>query len=102
MQSMKSSLRPIAFIVLLTLLLAPGLSFARTSPVHRSAPLSATAPAPEIFSAFTSVWNLLTSYLKNGGQMDPNGAPLPPPPPTSQSATSGDNGGQMDPNGGPK
>ena len=94
---MRSSLRPIATIVLLTFLLVPGLSFARTAPAHHFAPTSAGAPAPEIFSAFTSVWNLLTSYLKNGGQMDPNGAP-PPPPQTS----SADNGGQMDPNGTPK
>jgi hypothetical protein len=95
---MRSSLRPIAFIVLLTFLLVPGLSFARTAPVHDSARASVSSPAPEVFSAFTSVWNLLVSYLKNGGQMDPNGSPSPPPPPSTDSAT--DNGGQMDPNGG--
>ncbi|HEY0556448.1 MAG TPA: hypothetical protein VGG20_19495 [Thermoanaerobaculia bacterium] len=94
---MRSSLRPIAFIVLLTFLLVPGLSFARTAPAHHSALTSASAPSTDIFRAFTSVWNLLTSYLKNGGQMDPNGAPTPPPP-----TSSADNGGQMDPNGTPK
>jgi hypothetical protein len=97
---MRSSVRPITFIVLLTLLLVPGLLSARTIPVRHAAATSVSSPAVEMFSAFTSVWNLLTSYLKNGGQMDPNGAPVPPPP-TTMSDTA-DNGGQMDPNGVPK
>jgi hypothetical protein len=97
---MRSSTRPIAMIVLLTSLLIPGLLSARTIPVRPSERTAASAPAPEIFSAFSSVWNLLTRYFKSGGQMDPNGAPAPPTPPSI--STTADNGGQIDPNGGPK
>jgi hypothetical protein len=98
---MRSSARPITIVILLTLLLVPGLLSARTIPVCHAAATSVSSPVSEMFNAFTSVWNLLTSYLKNGGQMDPNGAPVPPPPPTTMSDTA-DNGGQMDPNGAPK
>jgi len=96
---MRSSIRPVAILVLLTFLLVPGLLFAKTAPVRHSARTSVSSPS-DIVSAFASVWNLLTSYLKSGGQMDPNGAPVPPPPPMT--ADAGDNGGQMDPNGTPK
>jgi hypothetical protein len=98
---MRSSIRPVVLLVLLAFLLVPGLLFAKTAPVRHSARTSVSSPASDIFSAFTSVWNLLTSYVKSGGQMDPNGAPVPPPPPMT-SADAGDNGGQMDPNGTPK
>ena len=97
---MRSSTRPTAIIVLLASLLVPGLLGARTVPVHHAARTAATTPAPEIFGAFSSVWNLLTRYVKSGGQMDPNGGPTPALPPAI--STTADNGGQMDPNGGPK
>lgn len=97
---MKSSLRTVAIIVLLGFLLVPALSLARTAPVHHAARTSVSSPSPEIFSVFTSVWNLLTSYVKSGGQMDPNGGSTLPPPSTT--ADAGDTGGQMDPNGVPK
>ena len=98
---MKASLRTVAILVLLGFLLVPGLSLARTAPAHHPARTSVSSPPPEIFSVFTSVWNLLTSYVKNGGQMDPNGGSALVPP-TSTSSDAGDNGGQMDPNGTPK
>lgn len=98
---MKSSLRPVAIIVLLTVLLVPGLAFARTAPVHHPARTSVSSQSPAIFSVFTSVWNLLTSYAKSGGQMDPNGGSVLVPP-SGSTADAGDTGGQMDPNGVPK
>jgi hypothetical protein len=97
---MRTFARQISMIALLTVLMAPGLLQARTAPVRHRAQASASATAGSLGS-FLSVWNLLTSYLKNGGQMDPNGSPLPPPSGTN-STTMGDNGGQMDPNGVPK
>jgi hypothetical protein len=97
---MRTFARQTSMIALLTILLTPGLLQARTAPVRHSTQASAGA-VEGVRGSFLSVWNLLTSYLKNGGQMDPNGAPLPPPSGTSSTAI-GDNGGQMDPNGVPK
>jgi hypothetical protein len=97
---MRTFARQISVITLLAILLAPGLLQARTAPVRHCAQASVSAPE-SLLGSFVSVWNLLTGYLKNGGQMDPNGAPVPPPPGTN-STTAGDNGGQMDPNGVPK
>jgi hypothetical protein len=98
---MKSSIRPTVILVLLAIVLVPGISFARNAPVHSTLRTSVSSPSIEIFSAFNSVWNLLTSLMKSGGQMDPNGT-LPPPPPPHATSDAGDNGGQMDPNGAPK
>jgi hypothetical protein len=96
---MRTFARQISMIALLTILLAPGLLQARTAPVRHRAQVS-VGKAEGALGSFFSVWNLLTSYLKNGGQMDPNGAPLPPGSGTSSTTTT-DNGGQMDPNGVP-
>jgi hypothetical protein len=95
---MKTSIRPIAILVILAILLAPGLSFAKTVPVHSSShtTIRTDASSPQIFSAFTSVWNLLTQHLKSGIGLDPSGSPTPP------SSTSSDTGTQLDPSGGPK
>jgi hypothetical protein len=95
---MRSTVRQIAVILLLAVLLAPGLVQARTSIRHsaHSATATQTAQQPGFFSA---VWNLLTTgWLKTGGQMDPLGSPTPPP---SSSTTTTDTGGQMDPIGTP-
>lgn len=94
---MRSTVRQIAVILLLAVLLAPGLVQARTPVRHVAPPTSATQTAqrPGLLSA---VWNLLTTgWLKNGGQLDPLGLT---PPPSGTSSTS-DNGGQLDPLGKP-
>lgn len=61
---------------------------------------------PGLATIAAQVWQRLTAPLaalgaKGGGTMDPNGKPLPPPPP-STSGLDSDGGGGMDPNGGPK
>ncbi len=90
---MKSSIRPTIILVLLAILLVPGLSFAKTAPAHPTLRASAGSPSAEIFSAFSSVWNLLTQHLKSGIGLDPSGSPTPP------NSTS-DTGTQLDPSGG--
>lgn len=95
------STRQITLIILLTVLISPGLLFAAPAPVHSvhhdAARTADSAAAPQL-GIFSSVWNLLTNYLKSGGQLDPSGAV-----PTSNDTTSsGDNGGQLDPSGTPK
>ena len=96
---MRSSVRQMTIVTLLTILLAPGLLQARTAPVGHSARASVVAQAPGtgFFELLSSAWNLLNPYRKNGPTMDPNGGK---PVPGTRSATSGDNGPTMDPNGG--
>lgn len=95
---MRSTVRQITVTILLSVLLAPGLLHART-PVRHTAKASERASVSNV-GAFNSVWNLLTSLLKTGGQLDPAGTP---PPPTGSSVTTpGDTGGQLDPAGTPK
>lgn len=103
---MRSSIRQTTMIILLTVLLAPGLLQARTAPLrhHGAAARAVSISVPELGIAgqLVSVWNLLTSCTKTGGQMDPNGG-TPPPPSGSgltTTTTTTDTGGQMDPNGG--
>jgi hypothetical protein len=62
---------------------------------------------PELATIAAQVWHRLTAPLaalwtKGGGSMDPDGKPLPTPPPPSTSGLDGDGGGGMDPDGGPK
>jgi hypothetical protein len=97
---MRSTVRQIAIILLLAVLLVPGLLQARTPVRHSAHPTPATQTIQEA-GFFSAVWNLLTTgCLKTGGQMDPIGSPTPPPP--SGSTASSDTGGQMDPIGTPK
>jgi hypothetical protein len=103
-------------MILLALFLAPGFLQARTSVWERA---SVARPAAEL-GFFNMVWNLLTDIYesgvgigpnrsslnrsglnKNGGMVDPSGAPVPAPAPGgSNSTTTGDNGGMVDPSGG--
>ena len=107
---MSSSLRRATVImILLGVILVPGLLQAKT-PARDWAHIN--RPASEV-GFFSMVWSLLTNFreigagidpsgsfsAKNGGQMDPSGRPVPPPPPGNNSTT-GENGGQMDPSGG--
>jgi hypothetical protein len=97
---MRSTVRQIAVILLLAVLLVPGLLQARTPVRHaaRTASSTQTAQEPGFFSA---VWNLLTNgWLKTGGQLDPLGMNPPPPSGTTSSTSSTDTGGQLDPLGG--
>jgi hypothetical protein len=100
---MRTFARQISVITLLAILLAPGLLQARTAPVRHSAQASVSAPE-SLLGSFVSVWNLLTGYLKNGGQLDPSGSPSGSTPSSTppSSTTSSDNGGQLDPSGTPK
>ncbi len=106
---MSSSLRRATVIlILLGVILVPGLLQAKTP-----APDWARVNRPASESGFFGmVWSLLANFreigagidpsgslfAKNGGQMDPSGKPVPPPPP-GNSSTTGYNGGQMDPSG---
>lgn len=97
---MRSRVRSITMILLLTILLAPGLLHARTAPAGHRAQASVSLPTLDlrVFNTFSSVWNLLTNMMKTGGQMDPAGSP----PPSGSSTSSADTGGQLDPAGTPK
>ena len=102
---MRTFARQISMIALLTLLLAPGLLQARTAPVRHDARISRASVSRPISAvgSFSSVWNLLSTWLKTGPGLDPAGSP--PPPPSGNSATSdgsGDTGPQLDPAGAPK
>ena len=102
---MRSSIRQMTVIILLTVLLAPRLLHARTLPLRHQGPARvASIPELGIAGSLASVWNLLTHLMKTGGQMDPNGGTPPPPSGSGMTATDsdtgGDTGGQMDPNGG--
>ena len=101
---MRSTMKKITVILLLTAFLAPGLTQAQTWTWE-----SATVSRDTETGFFGMVWNLLTSMFdKNGGSMDPSGAPtpVPPDPDASTTTTTGttgetDNGGSMDPSGQP-
>jgi hypothetical protein len=106
---MRSSVRQITVILLLTVLLAPGLLQARTPARHG---VQARAGAA-VFEAgfFGVVWNLLTGFfggdsgslLKTGSQLDPAGSTTPGSSGTtsSTSTTTTDTGSQLDPAGQP-
>src|SRR5436305_2566523 len=69
---MRSTVRQITVTILLTVLLAPGLLHARTParhPAQASGKASVSRPG-----MLDSVWSLLTSLLKTGGQLDPSSA----------------------------
>ena len=86
-----------------TTLAVPVLVLALAAPV---AAAQRKPARPEMAAIAAQVWQRLTAPLaalgaKGGGGMDPDGRPLPPPPP-STSGLEGDGGGTMDPDGQPK
>ena len=86
---MRSTMKKMTVILLLTAFLVPGLAQARGLMWE-----SATVSRDTETGFFGMVWNLLTSmFEKNGGTLDPSGATTP------TSGGSGDNGGTLDPSG---
>ena len=95
---MRSTVRRISIVLLLAVLLAPGLSQART-PVRYSARNTQTTQTVHELSFLGSVWNLLTSgLLKTGPTLDPSGGSTGTGGTTS-SSTTGDTGPTLDPSG---
>lgn len=107
---MRSSVRQITGMILLTVLLAPGLLQARTPARHGAQARVGIAGIETGF--FEVVWNLLSGFmgngtgslLKTGSQLDPAGGNAPKPGTTSTTApssTNSDTGSQLDPAGQP-
>jgi hypothetical protein len=95
---MRSTVRQISVVTLLAVLLAPGLVHARTPVRHETQkPRASASRAIQQSGSFSSVWNLLSSWMKTGVGLDPSGGT----PPTG-STSNGDTGTQLDPSGGPK
>ncbi len=101
---MKSTTRHASVIILLAILLAPGLVEARTPVRHdiesQRARVAATASKG---SSLSSVWNLLSNWMKTGIGLDPSGSPAPTGSTGSgsSSSTTSDTGVQLDPSGTP-
>lgn len=101
---MRSTMKKMTVILLLTAFLVPGLAQAQDWMWE-----SATVSRDTEVGFFGMVWNLLTSMFdKNGGMLDPNGDPAPTDSTgdettattTTSGGGSGENGGMLDPNGG--
>jgi hypothetical protein len=96
---MRSSIRQMTTIILLTVLLAPGLLHARTAPLRHAGPARvASVPELGIAGKLASVWSLLTSLLKTGNTLDPSGSPSST---TTTTTDNGDTGSTLDPSGTP-
>jgi len=96
---MRSSIRQMTVILLLTVLLAPGLLHARTAPLRHEGPARvASVPELGIAGKLASVWNLLANLMKTGSTLDPSGSPNGAT--TTTSASNGDTGSTLDPSGG--
>lgn len=99
---MGSTMKKIAVILILTAFLAPGVAQARVFPWESGAVSRDTESG-----FFGVVWNLLANMFdKNGGMLDPSGAPNPEDPGGTQNSTGSttttdgsDNGGILDPSG---
>jgi len=103
---MRTFARQISMIALLAILLVPGILQARTAPVRHDARISRASVSRPVSAvgSFSSVWNLLSTWLKTGVGLDPSGSPTPSPGVTSTSTTStsdGDTGIGLDPSGEP-
>lgn len=99
---MKSTTRHASVIILLAILLAPGLVEARTPVRHdmesQRARVTATASKG---GSFSSVWNLLSNWMKTGIGLDPSGSTTPTGSTGSGTSTTSDTGTQLDPSGVP-
>ena len=100
---MKTTTRHISVIILLAILLAPGLVEARTPVRHdMQSQRTRVAVTASKGSSFSSVWNLLSNWMKTGIGLDPSGSPAPTGSTSSgSSSTTGDTGVQLDPSGTP-
>jgi hypothetical protein len=91
-------------IILLGILLAPGLAEARTPVRHdmesQRARVAAAASAASKGGSFSSVWNLLSNWMKTGIGLDPSGS-KPPAGSTGSGSSTSDTGTQLDPSGVP-
>jgi hypothetical protein len=98
---MKTTSRYTSVIILLATLSAPGMVEARTPVRHdmesQRARVAAAASAASKGGSFSSVWNLLSNWMKTGIGLDPSGSK----PPGSGSSTTSDTGTQLDPSGVP-
>jgi len=102
---MKTTTRHTSVIILLAILLAPSLIAART-PVRQDmesqrARVAAAASATSKGGSFSSVWNLLSNWMKTGIGLDPSGSPAPTGSTGSGTSTTSDTGTQLDPSGAP-
>jgi hypothetical protein len=99
---MKTTTRQIAVITLLAVLSVPSLAGARTPVRHdmesQRARVAATASKG---SSFSSVWNLLSNWMKTGIGLDPSGSTTPTGSTGSGASTTSDTGTQLDPSGAP-
>lgn len=100
---MKTTTRQIAVITLLAVLSAPSLAGARTPVRHdMESQRARVASAASRAGSFSSVWNLLSNWMKTGIGLDPSGSPAPTGSTGSgTSTTSSDTGAQLDPSGTP-
>jgi hypothetical protein len=99
---MRSSIRQMTMIILLTVLLAPGLLHARTAPLRHQVPARAVSvPELGIAGNLASVWNLLTNLMKTGNTLDPSGGGSTTSGTNTTTTTNGDTGSTLDPSGTP-
>lgn len=99
---MRSSIRQMTMIILLTVLLAPGLLHARTAPLRHESPARiASVPELGIAGKFASVWSLLANLMKTGSTLDPSGGGGSTSSGTTTTTTNGDTGNTLDPSGTP-
>jgi hypothetical protein len=95
---MKATTRHIPVIILLAVLSVPSLAGARTPARHDIGTQRArVAAAASSNGYFSSVWNLLSNFMKTGIGLDPSGSPHPAP----AGSTTSDTGTQLDPSGVP-
>jgi hypothetical protein len=98
---MKTTTRHTSVFILLAILLAPGLVEARTPVRHDMEPQRArVASVASKGGSFSSVWNLLTNWMKTGIGLDPSGS-KPPTGSTGSGSSTSDTGTQLDPSGTP-
>ncbi len=100
---MKTTTRHTSVIILLAILLAPGLVEARTPVRHDIESQRARVAAASAASkggSFSSVWNLLSIWMKTGIGLDPSGS-KPPTGSTGSGSSTSDTGTQLDPSGAP-
>jgi hypothetical protein len=99
---MKTTTRHASVIILLGILLAPGLIEARTPVRHDMESQRARVAARASKSGpSSSVWNLLSNWMKTGIGLDPSGSTPPSGSTGSGSSTTNDTGTQLDPSGAP-